>query len=165
MGFRGANTDEAGYVTVRVFRRMNAEAPSVAAEVLLLAGNAEDVRLVRDAAQSSKVTAVEACPSVLAYVRREGEYKNATRPDLILLDIDLTNDAHCEVLKELKTDPSLRTIPVVVLTSPGPVSSMQKAYEFNANACVVKPTDAAEYVRVIRGTLNFWLNLARLPRE
>lgn len=154
-----------GYATVILLRGMQAEAPSVAAEILLLAGIEAEVSLVKAAAQTNRVNVVEGCDLVLSYLRKQEGFADSPRPDLILLDLDLSDAVHCSMLKELKKDAGLKTIPAIVLTSGDSPALMHLAYELNANACVIKPSDPERFVQVIRGTLNFWLNLARLPRN
>ena len=98
---------------------MKTQAPSVAAEILLLSEHADEVQLVRCAVETGNLSVVEACGAVLEYLRREGRYTLAARPDLILLDLDVSNQAECEVLQDIKRDPEFKRIPVVVLAADG----------------------------------------------
>jgi two-component system, chemotaxis family, response regulator Rcp1 len=153
-------------VTVSFGTRMKAEAPTLrAAELLLLADKAEEVRLIQTAADDSRLNVVEACASVLKFLRRESEYAECPRPHLILLNLDLAIGEHCETLRDIKKDPSLRRIPLVVLMGGAGAAHAQLAYELRANACVVKPSNSEEFVHAIRTTLTFWLTLARLPGD
>jgi response regulator RpfG family c-di-GMP phosphodiesterase len=144
---------------------MKTEAPSTTAEILLLSEHAGEVQLVRRAVESNNLSVVQACREVLAYLRREGKYGSAARPDLILLDLELSNDEDCAMLEEIKRDREFKRIPVVVLASNDSYDRILRAYELHANAYVLKPQNEKEFIRVIRATLGFWLKLARLPRE
>jgi CheY-like chemotaxis protein len=144
---------------------MPAEAPSVVTEILLLAQLPEDVEVIREATGDSHISVVDACPNILSFLRREGEYSFAPRPDLILLDLDLSNPRDCELLTDIKKDHDFRRISIVVLTSSGAHEDVFQAYSLHANAYIHKPEDRERFVVVIRTTLNFWLALARLPRE
>ena len=144
---------------------MPAEAPTAAAEILLLAQHDGDVAVVKRATGSSTLNVVIRCPDVLAWLRQEGDYNRAARPDLILLDLDLSNDEDCELLFQIKEDPDFKRIPVVVLASSEAHENIFQAYSLHANAYISKPADQEEYVRVIKATLHFWLALAKLPRD
>jgi response regulator RpfG family c-di-GMP phosphodiesterase len=144
---------------------MKAEAPSIAAEILLLSEHAEEVQLVRHALDGNNLNVVAACRDVLPYLRGAGAYSGAARPDLILLDLDVSNPDDCDTLAEIKRDPELKRIPIVVLASDDSYEGVTRAYDLHANAYILKPADPEEFVRVIRATLSFWLKLARLPRE
>lgn len=144
---------------------MKAQAPRVrVAELLLLADRADEVRLIQTAASENRLTVVEACEAVLKFLRRENEYAKSPRPHLILLNLDLSRDEHCDTLREIKMDPAFRRIPIVVLID-GAGAKAEQAYDLRANACVRKPADPDEFVRTIRSTLAFWLMLARLPGD
>lgn len=144
---------------------MRAEAPSAAAEILLLSDNDRDIRLVKGAANSSHVNVVPECPDVLAFLRHELSFRDSPRPDLILLDLDLSNPEHCDTLQGIKQDESLRRIPVIVMAASDSPDKIQGAYDLHANAYVLKPTDPEDFVKVINTTLTFWLKLARLPKD
>jgi DNA-binding NarL/FixJ family response regulator len=144
---------------------MKAEAPSVAAEILLLSEHADEVQLVRHALENNHLNVVPTCSDVLPYLHGTGKYSGAPRPDLILLDLDVSNPDECNTLGEIKRDPELKRIPIVVLASDDSYEGVLRAYDLHANAYILKPADAEEFVRVIRATLSFWLKLARLPRE
>ncbi len=142
-----------------------AEAPSVTAEILLLAQVPEDVEAVRQATDDSHISLVATCPHILSFLRREGEYSCAPRPDLILLDLDLADEEDCDLLGGIKKDPDFKRIPIIVLSSSGAPEHVFQAYSLNANAYICKPQDRERFIDVMRATLNFWLALARLPRE
>jgi CheY-like chemotaxis protein len=146
-------------------RSMPAEALSAAAEILLLADKDQDVLLVRGAAHTNNINVVPGCPQVLSFLRREQGYGDCPRPDLILLDLDLSNPEDCDTLREIKEDTAFRRIPVIVLAANDTHAVIQDAYNLHANAYIVKPKEPEEFVRVVKATLSFWLKLARLPND
>jgi two-component system, chemotaxis family, response regulator Rcp1 len=144
---------------------MQAEAPSIVSEILLLAESIDEANLVRQALGSQQLSVVPACPDVLSFLRRQGPYVLCARPDVILLDLDVLNPEECTILEQIKKDPDFKRIPIVVLASNDEMERVTKAYELSANAYVVKPRDEEDFIRVIRATLTFWLTVARLPGE
>ncbi|CAN5834996.1 response regulator [soil metagenome] len=138
-------------------------------EILLVEDNPGDVRLTREALREGKVRnnlnvasdGVEA----LAYLRREGQYAGATRPDLILLDLNLPKKDGREVLAEIKQDPSLRHIPVVILSSSPAEQDIIRAYDLHANCYVTKPVDLDQFITVVKSIEDFWFTIVRLPPE
>ena len=101
----------------------------------------------------------------VAYVRRQGNFADQPRPDLILLDLNLPKKDGREVLKDLKSDPDLHRIPVVVLTSSAAEQDILSTYDLYANAYVTKPVDLEQFMRVVSSIQDFWLNIAKLPPE
>lgn len=99
----------------------------------------------------------------MRYLRGLGEYADARRPDLVLLDLNLPGKTGLDVLREIKADPDLRTLTVIVLTTSDEAADINAAYDLNANCYVVKPMDLAEFTRAIRGIEEFWLGVAMLP--
>lgn len=148
-----------------ISRSMTIEAPSAAAEILLLADKDEEVLLVKDAAQTNHVNVVGGCPEVLDFLHRKKGYRDSPRPDLILLDLDLSHPEHCETLRQIKDGTEFRRIPVIVMAASDSPKHIQDAYHLHANAYIVKPRNSEEFVRVIKATLAFWLQLARLPKD
>jgi CheY-like chemotaxis protein len=138
-------------------------------EILLVEDNPGDVRLTREALKEGKVRnnlyvatdGVEA----LAFLRREGQYADAVRPDLILLDLNLPRKDGREVLEEIKADGSLRHIPVVVLTSSQAEQDIVRAYDLHANCYVSKPVDLDQFIHVVRSIEDFWFTIVKLPAE
>jgi two-component system, chemotaxis family, response regulator Rcp1 len=136
-------------------------------EILLVEDNPGDVRLTREALKEGKVSnrlhvatdGVEA----LAFLRREGEYADAVRPDLILLDLNLPKKDGRQVLGEVKGDPALRQIPVVILTSSQAEEDICRSYDLHANCYVTKPVDLDRFMTVVRAVEDFWLTIVRLP--
>jgi CheY-like chemotaxis protein len=144
---------------------MSTETPIQTGEILLLEQNSRETALIRKSVENGHLSVVTKSPEILAFLRRQGKYAKAARPDLVLLDLKLSDSEHCEVLKELKRDPLLKRIPVVVLASSVSYEEIFEAYELHANAYICKPATRKDYVRVLRETLHFWLHLVRLPRD
>src|SRR5262245_4067057 len=137
--------------------------------ILLVEDNVGDARLVQEAFRhasarcqlSHVVNGVDA----LEFLRRVGPHSDATRPDLILLDLNLPRKDGREVLAEIKGDVTLRRIPVIVLTTSQAQDDILSAYDLHANCYVTKPGDLDEFIRTIRCLDEFWLSVARLPAE
>ncbi len=144
---------------------MLAEAPSAAAEILLLEQNSEQVALFAQAVNSTRLTVVQDCPKILQFLRHEGPHTDAQRPDLILLDLELSDPEGCAMLSDIKRDPQLRRIPVIVLATSDSYEHVSTAYDLHANAYICKPETSDLFIQTLRATLHFWLALARLPRE
>lgn len=144
---------------------MVTEAPSFATEILLLEKSPEEMSLIQEALTDRNLSVVPECPDIICFLRREGKYINAPRPDLILLDLNLSVPEDCETLTEIKKDPEFRRIPVVVLASSEAPEDVFQAYDLHANAYIRKPSNPAELVKVVREILHFWLALVRLPKE
>jgi CheY-like chemotaxis protein len=138
-------------------------------EILLVEDNPGDVRLTREALKEGKIRnnlnvasdGVEA----MRYLRREGEHAEATRPDLILLDLNLPKMDGREVLQAVKADPALRQIPVVVLTSSAAEQDIVRAYDLHANCYVSKPVDLDQFIHVVKSIEDFWFSIVKLPPE
>jgi CheY-like chemotaxis protein len=138
-------------------------------EVLLVEDDPGDVLMTREAFDEHKVrnnlNVVSDGADALAYVRREREFADATRPDLILLDLNLPKRDGREVLKELKTDPDLREIPIVVLTTSSAESDVLASYQLHANAYVTKPVDFERFISAVKQIDDFFVSLVKLPRR
>ena len=136
-------------------------------EILLIEDNPGDVRLTVEALRESRVRnqihVVDDGEKALAFLRRAGDRANARRPDLILLDLNLPRKDGREVLAEIKQDPHLKTIPVVVLTSSAAEHDILQAYNLHANCYITKPVDLEQFLRVIRSIEDFWLVVVMLP--
>jgi DNA-binding NarL/FixJ family response regulator len=102
---------------------------------------------------------------VLAYLKGEPPYADSARPDLILVNLDVTRPEHCDILRQIKINPQFRRIPLLVISSRDSYEDAFQAYDLNANAYIIKPESSEEYIEVMRKTLAFWLNLARLPQD
>ena len=137
-------------------------------EILLVEDDPGDALITREALEHSKVLNNLHClangEEAIAYLRREGDHAGATRPDLILLDLNLPRVDGREVLEEVKSDPDLRRIPVVVLTTSGAEEDILRSYDLHANAFVTKPVDFARFVEVVRQVDDFFFTVVRLPR-
>ena len=138
-------------------------------EILLVEDNPVEVRLSEEALTESGVAAhvsvvgdgVEAA----AFLRREGKYADAPRPNIILLDLALPKKGGLELLSEIKADSELRQIPVVVLTSSANPADVLKAYDLQASCYITKPGDLDEFVRVLTSVRDFCLTVVQLPSE
>ena len=136
-------------------------------EILMVEDNPGDVRLTRESLKDAKVrnvlNVVEDGVAALDYLFQRGAYENACRPDLILLDLNLPKKNGREVLEELKDDPSLKTIPVVILTTSRAEEDILRAYRLHANCYITKPVDFAQFSKIVRSIEEFWLSVVTLP--
>ena len=136
-------------------------------DVLLVEDDAGDVLLIREAFEHNKVhnslEVVSDGVEAIAYLRREGEHANARRPDLVLLDLNLPRKDGREVLAEVKEDPELRRIPVVVLTTSKAEEDVLRSYDLHANAYVTKPVDFDRFIEVVRQIDEFFVSVVKLP--
>ena len=136
-------------------------------EILMVEDNPADVRLTQVAFKEGKIlntlNVVKDGVEAMAYLRQQSPYDNATRPDLLLLDLNLPRKDGREVLAEIKVDPVLRRIPVVILTTSRAEMDIVKTYDLHANCYVVKPVDLDQFISVIRTIENFWLSAVTLP--
>jgi CheY-like chemotaxis protein len=138
-------------------------------EILLVEDNPADVRLTQEALKEGKVRnnlhiardGIEA----IEFLRRVGKFSHATRPDLILLDLNLPRKDGREVLADIKADPELKAIPVVVLTTSSAEADIFKIYKLHANCYITKPVDLEQFVKVVKSIDDFWLTVVRLPSE
>ena len=135
--------------------------------VLLVEDNPGDVRLTTEALREGKIPhhlhVVSDGVEAMAFLRREGPYADAPRPDLILLDLNLPKKDGREVLAEIKADENLKRIPVVVLTTSQAEEDILRTYELHANCYVTKPVDLQQFIAVIQAIEEYWLATARLP--
>jgi two-component system, chemotaxis family, response regulator Rcp1 len=138
-------------------------------EILLVEDNAADVRLTEEALREGKVhnrlSVARDGVEALAFLRREGDFAQAPRPDLILLDLNLPRKDGREVLAEVKADAGLRVIPVVVLTTSSAHADVLCSYSLHANCYITKPVDLEQLVTVVKAIDDFWLTVVRLPTE
>lgn len=138
-------------------------------EILLVEDNAADVRLTEEALREGKVRnnlhVARDGMEALEFLRRQGKHAKATRPDLILLDLNLPRRDGREVLAEIKDDPALKMIPVVVLTTSSAEADILKSYKLHANCYITKPVDLEQFVSVVKSIDDFWLTVVRLPSE
>ena len=136
-------------------------------EILLVEDNPGDARLTLEALREAKVRnhihVVEDGVEAMEYLRRQGRYSEAPRPDLILLDLNLPKKDGREVLAEVKADPVLKRIPVVVLTTSRAEEDVLRAYDLHANCYVTKPVDLEQFMRIVSLIDEFWIKVVTLP--
>jgi two-component system, chemotaxis family, response regulator Rcp1 len=138
-------------------------------EILLVEDNSADVFLVREALKEGRVRndihvaadGVEA----MEFLRRQGDFAEAPRPDLILLDLNLPRKDGREVLAEIKSDPELQAIPVVILTTSKDEEDVAKSYQLHANSFITKPVRFEQFIKVMKGLEDFWFEIVRLPSK
>jgi two-component system, chemotaxis family, response regulator Rcp1 len=142
---------------------------ATASEILLVDDNPADLDLTTDAlAQSSwptNVNTVSDGVEAMAYLRREGKYAAATRPHLVLLDLNLPRKDGRSVLADMKSNPALRRIPVVIFSTSQAAKDIERSYELGANSYVSKPATLAEWVAAVKLLKDFWIGCACLPHE
>jgi CheY-like chemotaxis protein len=139
-------------------------------QVLLLVEDSKaDIRLMieslREHSAAGALVVIEDGEQAMALLRREGEYIRSPRPDMILLDLNLPRKSGMEVLEEVKSDPKLRRIPVVVVSSSEAEKDIIGAYDLGANAYLTKPIDLDDFMAMVRSLVSFWLTFAKLPRR
>lgn len=136
-------------------------------DILMVEDNPGDVRLTVEALKEAKVRnnlhTVEDGVEAMAFLRRQGRYAEAPRPDLVLLDLNLPKKTGREVLAEIKADPDLRRIPVVILTVSQAEQDIVKSYNLHANCYITKPVDLDRFLEVVQSIENFWLTVVMLP--
>jgi CheY-like chemotaxis protein len=136
-------------------------------EILLVDDDAGDVRLTVEALKQSKLfTKLSfACDGIeaLAFLRREGKFGDAPRPDIILLDLNMPRKDGREVLSEIKGDADLRRIPVVVLTTSADEEDVLRSYDLHANCFITKPVDLQQFIKVVAAIEDFWFTVVKLP--
>jgi chemotaxis family two-component system response regulator Rcp1 len=138
-------------------------------QVLLVEDNPGDVRLTKEALKEGKmlnrVTVVGDGVEALSFLRRQGKYADAGQPDLILLDLNLPKKDGRQVLAEIKADPGLKRIPVVVLTTSSAEEDILKTYDLHANCYITKPVDLEQFMHVVKSIEDFWVTVVKLPSE
>jgi CheY-like chemotaxis protein len=140
-----------------------------AIEVLLVEDSPGDVRLTREAFKDAKVhislNVASDGAEAMDFLNREGEHANAPRPDLILLDLNLPKKDGREVLEEIKESPTLKSIPVVVLTTSASEGDILRSYKLHANCYITKPVGLDGFLEVVKSIDSFWLTVVKLPSE
>ena len=140
---------------------------TAAIEILMVEDNASDARLAEETLKDSRINNclyhVRDGVEAMQFLHRQGEYTEAPHPDLILLDLNLPRKDGREVLAEIKEDPRLRLIPVVVMTSSEAERDLVRSYGLHANAYIIKPMDLNGFANVVQGVRDFWLSIVRLP--
>ena len=137
------------------------------AQILLVEDNAADVRLTQEALRDTKlaneVHVVRDGVEALDFLRRRPPFEHAPRPDLVILDLNLPRKDGREVLADIKADPSLRIIPVAVLTTSSQEADIVRSYDLGANCYLTKPVDLNQFLTVVQTLEQFWLGIVRLP--
>lgn len=138
-----------------------------AIDVLLVEDDPGDVLMTREAFKDNKLanrlSVVPDGVDAMAYLRKEGQFADSPRPDLVLLDLNLPRMDGREVLAAMKSDPELRRIPVVVLTTSEAEEDVLRSYSLHANAYVTKPVDFQRFIEVVRQIDDFFVSVVRLP--
>ena len=141
--------------------------PVLPIEILLAEDNPGDVRLTREALKRGKfqvnLNVTQDGEAALAYLRKEGKYGEATTPSLVLLDLNMPRKDGRQVLSEMKRDPNLKYIPVIVFSSSESEQDISTTYKLQANCYVSKPFDASKFEQVMHSIEEFWLSIAKLP--
>jgi len=138
-------------------------------EILLVEDNEGDARLTQEALTETKVANklhwVEDGEEAMEFLRRKGKHANVPRPHVILLDLNLPKKDGREVLAEIKKDPGLRRIPVVILTASEAETDILKTYDLHANCYITKPIDLDQFLKVVKAIESFWLTIVKLPNS
>ena len=146
---------------------MSESSPPLPIEVLLVEDDPGDVLMTQEAFADYKVannlSIVNNGEDAILFVRKEGKFADAPTPDLVLLDLNLPRRDGREVLKEIKSDPDLRSIPVVVLTTSEADEDVMASYQLHANAYVRKPVDFDQFLEAVRAIDDFFITVVRLP--
>jgi CheY-like chemotaxis protein len=136
-------------------------------EILLIEDNPADIRLTKEAFREARIQnnihVVQDGDGAIAFVHQDEPYQDAPRPDLILLDLNLPKKDGREVLEEIKADPQIHQIPVVILTTSNDEEDVLRSYNLHANAYLVKPIDVMRFIKMIQSLESFWLSFVRLP--
>lgn len=142
-------------------------ATDVSKTILLIEDNRGDIRLIQEALKNTtvqcQVMIARDGMEAMAYLRQDGEYAEAIRPDLILLDLNMPKKDGREVLAEIKADPALKHIPVIVLTTSRNEEDIFKSYDLHVNCYISKSRNLPELFKIVRGIEEFWLETATLP--
>ncbi len=135
--------------------------------LLLVEDNGADVRLMKEAFRGTdiveEISVVTDGEEAMMFLHRTGEYESAPRPSLILLDLNLPRKDGRQVLSEIKSDPSLKRIPVIILTSSQAEEDIRMTYNLGANCFITKPLDFIEFTGITKLLADFWLGVVRLP--
>ena len=146
---------------------MNLEPAVRPIQILMAEDNPDDVELTVEALKDAKVanvlTVVRDGEEALSYLHGRGPYRKAVRPDLILLDLNMPKRDGREVLKDIKADPTLKRIPVVILTTSQAEEDILNTYDLHANCYITKPVDFSQFLKVVRSIEGFWLTVVKLP--
>lgn len=146
---------------------IDAEGSATPIEILLVEDSPGDIRLTREALRDAKVQntlhVVSDGMEATSFLWRQGIHADAPRPDLILLDLNLPKKSGRDVLEEIKLDPNLKSIPVVILTTSCAEEDILRSYQLHANCYITKPVDLDQFLKVVKTIDNFWLAIVKLP--
>ena len=138
-------------------------------EILLVEDNEGDVGLIEEVLEEAKIRNIlhvaKDGEEAMLFLHCEGKFSGSLRPDIILLDLNLPKKDGREVLREVKEDSNLKSIPIVILTTSGAEKDIIRAYELHANAYVTKPLDFDQFIKVVEYIANFWLDIVKLPTK
>lgn len=138
-------------------------------QILLVEDNPGDVRLTQESLHDSKIKnclhVVMDGVEAIAFLRQEGQYVDAPRPDVVLLDLNLPKKSGHEVLTEVKNDPNLKTIPIVILTTSDAEEDILGSYENHANCYITKPVDLEQFIKIVETIEDFWFTIVKLPKD
>jgi two-component system, chemotaxis family, response regulator Rcp1 len=141
--------------------------PARPVDILLVEDNPGDVRLIQEALRDGKIlnrlSTVSDGQAAMALLRKQGSYAQAVRPELILLDLNLPRKDGREVLREVKMDPDLRSIPIVIVTSSPAEEDILKSYNAYANCYITKPLGLQKFMTVVKSIEDFWVHIVKLP--
>ena len=136
-------------------------------QILMVEDNPDDIELTVEALKDARVenflSVVKDGEEALSYLRCQGKYPRAVRPDLILLDLNMPKKNGRDVLREIKNDPHLKRIPVVILTTSQAEEDILHTYDLHANCYITKPVDFNQFLKVVRSIEDFWLTVVKLP--
>ncbi|MCD6017349.1 MAG: response regulator receiver protein [Bacteroidetes bacterium] len=148
---------------------MNNTEKTRAINILLVEDNPGDIRLTQEAFKDGRIqnelNVVTDGEEAIFYLKKEGKYASAKTPDIILLDLNLPKKDGREVLSEIKANPSLMLIPVIILTTSSAQSDIINTYTNHANCYIMKPVDFNQFINVVRTIENFWLTIVKLPNN
>jgi CheY-like chemotaxis protein len=140
-----------------------------AMQILLIEDNPADVELTRQCFRESRIPnevhASQNADAAFAFLRRTGQFSNAPRPDLVLLDLNLPGADGREILSAIKSDPDFQLIPIVVLTTSDAESDIREAYRLHANSYLCKPVDLDEFINLADTVCNYWFRCVKLPQS
>jgi two-component system, chemotaxis family, response regulator Rcp1 len=137
------------------------------ADILIVEDNPGDARLIREVLNSNKIFTslhiVKDGVEAMEFLRNEGKFKSAPKPDLIILDLNLPRKDGREVLSEIKSDPDLKHIPTVIMTISQAEEDILKSYNLHANCYITKPIDLNQFIKVVKSIEDFWFTIVKLP--
>lgn len=148
---------------------MNSPSGGRPIQILLAEDNPDDIELTVEALKDSRVRnrliVVKDGEEAISYLQGKGKYQHAVRPDLILLDLNMPKKNGREVLREIKNDPKLKRIPVVILTTSQAEDDIAHTYDLHANCYITKPVDFNQFLKVVKSIEDFWLTVVKLPPQ